>query len=468
MKIKKGIAWFASFTLLSIFITFSVFHLHDNEVAAKESSTYESLKIFASVLDLIQRDYVESVEPQKIIEGAIQGMLNALDPHSSYMKAEEYKELQVETKGSFSGIGIEISQKDGVLTVVSPIEGTPADKAGLKPNDKIIKIGDKSTKDMTLTEAVKMLRGPRGTEVTISIFREGFNELKEITLKRDVIPIRSVRFERLDDGYGYVRISNFLTKTIDDFKAALTSLDEKGELKGLILDLRNNPGGLLEQAVKISDEFLDEGLIVYTDGRVENQKMTFKAYPNGQKKTYPIVVLVNEGSASASEIVAGALQDHKKAIVVGTQTFGKGSVQTVVPLPDGSAVRLTTARYYTPNGRSIQAKGITPDLSVPLVIEDGEKKDKEKKSKFPRLKESDLERHLEAVPTKQNENGKPSDKKENGQDENRQKDKKDIDKDGAGEGVIENGKKFVMDNQIEEAVRVLKAWGLIATFGKNK
>ncbi len=466
MKIGKPDKWLVSFTILFACVSLGVFHTQHNEVSAKESSTYETLKIFASVLDLIQRDYVETVEPQKIIEGAIQGMLNALDPHSSYMKPDEYKELQVETKGSFSGIGIEISQKEGVLTVVSPIEGTPADKAGLKPNDKIIKIGDKSTKDMTLTEAVKLLRGPKGTEVSISIFRDGLTELKEITLKRDVIPIKSVRFERLEDGYGYIRISNFLTKTIDDFKAALAALEEQGDIKGLILDMRNNPGGLLEQAVKISDEFLDEGLVVYTDGRVENQRMKFMAYPNGQKNHYPIVVLVNEGSASASEIVAGALQDHKKAIVIGTQTFGKGSVQTVIPLPDGSAVRLTTARYYTPNGRSIQAKGITPDIIVPFVAEDIEKK--EKKSKFPRLKESDLERHLDAVPAKQDDKIKQlQEKQDSGQEDSKQKNKKNNGKGDEASGS-ENGKKFVMDNQIEEAVRVLKAWGLISALNNKK
>lgn len=425
---------------------------------AKESETYEALRLFAAVLDLIQRDYVEDVEPKKLIYGAINGMLTSLDPHSGFLKPEEYKELQIETKGSFTGIGIEITQKDGLPTVVSPIEGTPADKAGLKPNDKIVKIGDKQTKDMTLTEVVKLLRGPKGTEVTISVFREGWTGLKEFTLKRDVIPIRSVRFHKIEDGYGYIRISNFLNKTTEDFRNALKELEgEKGTLKGLILDVRNNPGGLLDQAVNISDEFIDSGLIVYTDGRVADQKIKFSAHPDKIHRNYPIVVLVNEGSASASEIVAGALQDHKRAIIMGTQTFGKGSVQVVNPLPDGSAVRLTIARYYTPNGRSIQAKGITPDIVVPFVPkEKADTNGKDKKNNI--LKESDLKGHLRPEGKSDDKDvAKPQTKSE-GKSE-------DVPVTPSEEGPA-IGKDFVMDNQIEEALRILKAWEIFAQFKK--
>ncbi len=404
--------------------------------SAKEEDTYEELKTFAAVLELVQRNYVEQVAPRKLIYGAIQGMLQSLDPHSAFMKPEDFKELQVETKGSFTGIGIEITLRDGVLTVVSPIEGTPAFKAGLKANDKILKINGKSTKNMTLIDAVKLLRGPKGTKVTISIFREGWRQLKDVTIVRDVIPIKSVRYRMLEDGYGYVRISNFREKTSSELKKALKEMEGKKGLKGLVLDLRNDPGGLLDQAVKVADEFLNSGLIVYTDGRVKSQKIKFEAHPNGEPHDYPIAVLVNEGSASASEIVAGALQDHKRAIIIGTQTFGKGSVQTIIPLPDGAAVRLTTARYFTPSGRSIQAEGIHPDIVVPFVPEE-KKEAKEDKSPFHFLKEKDLEGHLpgekekKATPAKQEE-----------------KEKK---KDGAKQGPP-------MDNQLKEALRILKAW----------
>jgi len=453
LHFPKRSRWIFFSVSLCLLISVVVFSQGKSLAVAKESETYEALRLFASVLDLIQRDYVEEVEPKKLIYGAINGMLTSLDPHSGFLKPEEFKEFQIETKGSFTGIGIEITQKDGVPTVVSPIEGTPADKAGLKPNDKIVKIGDKQTKDMTLTEVVKLLRGPKGTEVTISVFRDGWTGLKEFTLKRDVIPIRSVRFHKIEDGYGYIRVSNFLNKTTEDFKNALKELEgEKGGLKGLILDVRNNPGGLLDQAVNISDEFIDSGLIVYTDGRVADQKIKFAAHPNKIQRNYPIVVLVNEGSASASEIVAGALQDHKRAIVMGTQSFGKGSVQVVNPLPDGSAVRLTIARYYTPNGRSIQAKGITPDIVVPFVPK--EKTDtngKDKKNSI--LKESDLKGHLRPEGKTDEKEGKPQSKQEEVVAP-------------AGDEIPVSGKEFVMDNQIEEALRILKAWDIFAQFKK--
>lgn len=449
---KSGRYWLVIIVLICFFVVIGTYQAHQL-ASARENGTYEQLKIFGSVLDLVQRNYVEEIPPQKLIYGAVQGMLKSLDPHSSFMKPEDYKELQIETKGSFTGIGIEISLKDGILTVVSPIEGTPAYKAGLKANDKIFKIEDKTTKNMTLIEAVKLLRGAKGTDVTISIYREGWRRLKDITLTRDVIPIKSVRSRMLEDGYGYIRISNFQNKTTFELKKALRELEKGKGLKGLVLDLRNNPGGLLDQAVKVADVFLKKGLIVYTDGRIEEQKMRFEAHQDKHSHDYPIAVLVNEGSASASEIVAGALQDHKRAIILGIQTFGKGSVQTIIPLEDGSAVRLTTARYYTPNGRSIQAKGIEPDIEIPYMPL---KKTKEKDKIFHFLTERDLEGHLlnedEAI-----------------EDElNSVKDKKDKPEAIDSEVDNEETQPPPMDNQLEEAVRILKAWAIFKQVASSK
>ncbi|MHB8150480.1 MAG: S41 family peptidase [Desulfobulbia bacterium] len=366
-------------------------------VTATTQDTYESLEAFSKILSLVQENYVEEVDSQKAIEGAIKGMLTTLDPHSSYMKPEDFKELQVETQGSFTGIGIEITMKDNILTVVSPIEGTPAFAKGLKAGDKIVKIGEEPTQDMSLMEAVKRLRGPKGSEVTISIHRKGWPDLKEITLIRDIIPIHSVKSKLLEPGYPYIRIINFQAQTTTDFKKALSDLEKQGKIKGLIVDLRNNPGGLLDQSVKIADIFIDEGVIVSTKGRIKEQNSMFYARDNNTKYKFPLVVLVNEGSASASEIVAGALQDHKKAVIIGAQTFGKGSVQTIIPMDSGAGLRLTTARYYTPSGRSIQATGITPDIIVPspasLTVEQDEKDDEqEKKPKY--LREKDLKHHI--------------------------------------------------------------------------
>ncbi|MHB1016175.1 MAG: S41 family peptidase [Desulfurivibrionaceae bacterium] len=366
-------------------------------VTATTQDTYESLESFSKVLNLVQENYVDEVDSQKAIEGAIKGMLATLDPHSSYMKPDDFKELQVETQGSFTGIGIEITMKDNILTVVSPIEGTPAFAKGIKAGDKIVKIGDEQTQDMSLMDAVKRLRGPKGSEVTISIYRKGWTDIKEITLIRDIIPIHSVKAKMLEPGYPYIHIANFQAQTTADFKKALADMEKEGKIKGLILDLRNNPGGLLDQAVKIADIFIDEGVIVSTKGRVKEQNTVFYAHANGGKYKFPLVVLVNEGSASASEIVAGALQDHKKAVIIGAQTFGKGSVQTIIPMDNGAGLRLTTARYYTPSGRSIQATGITPDIVVPsptnTSVENNDKADdQDKKPKY--LREKDLEHHI--------------------------------------------------------------------------
>ncbi len=334
--------------------------------ALPSAGTYHELETFANVLAIVQKNYVEPVSTKRLIDGAITGMLASLDPHSAYLTPELYRDLEVETRGSFGGLGIEITIRNGVLTVVSPIEDTPAYRAGLKGGDQIVKINDDFTKDMTLTGAVKQMRGPKGTKIRLTIHRRGVPELFTVTLVRDIIRIKSVKTKTLPQGYGYVRVTTFQESTSDAVEKALDQFkkDDQGKIKGVILDLRDDPGGLLNQAVKVSDEFLDGGLIVYTQGRNQNQQQKYFSHRKSGFSPYPMVVLVNGGSASASEIVAGALQDQKRAVLVGTQTFGKGSVQTILPLDDRSALRLTTARYFTPNGRSIQAVGITPDVEV--------------------------------------------------------------------------------------------------------
>ena len=363
-------------------------------VGAASNTSYEDLETFTNVLAIIQKNYVEDVDTKRLVEGAINGMLASLDPHSAYLTPELYKELQVETKGSFGGLGIEITNRNGMLTVVAPIEDTPAYRAGIKAQDIILKIDGEFTKDMSLVEAVKKMRGPKNTKVKLTIKREHPQKLLDVVLTREVIKIQSVKSRALPAGYGYLRVTQFQEHSDDDVERALRDLEkETGGLKGLVLDLRNNPGGLLTQAVKISDIFLDSGLIVYTDGRLENQKQKYFAHKANTWDDFPMVVLVNGGSASASEIVAGALQDHKRAMVLGTQTFGKGSVQTILPLDETSALRLTTARYFTPNGRSIQAKGIEPDV----VIDQGGKQQAKAggDSTGPLLREANLPRHLE-------------------------------------------------------------------------
>jgi carboxyl-terminal processing protease len=326
--------------------------------------TYEKLKTLTEILSLIQSNYVDDVNSKELIYGAVKGMLETLDPHSSFMPPEAFKEMQVETHGSFGGLGIEITVKDRFLTVVAPIEGTPADRAGIQPGDRIVKIEGQITKDLTLLDAVRKLRGPKGSKVTISILREGSPELMDFTLVREVIEVKSVRSKDLGDGIYYVRLASFQERTSKDLERVLEQAQTAGTT-ALILDLRNDPGGLLNQAVAVGDMFLDKGqLIVYTQGRIKNQDLRFTAeHSNGLPK-WPMVVLVNGGSASASEIVAGALQDWKRAVLLGTKTFGKGSVQTVIPLSDGSGLRLTTAKYFTPRGRSIHGTGIMPDIIV--------------------------------------------------------------------------------------------------------
>ena len=328
--------------------------------------TYEKLKVFTEILSLVQSNYVDEVKSKELIYGAVKGMLETLDPHSAFMPPETFREMQVETQGSFGGLGIEITVKDRALTVVAPIEGTPADRAGIQPGDRIIKIEGQPTKDLTLMDAVRKLRGPKGSKVTITILREGSLEPLDVTLVREVIEVKSVRSKDLGDGIYYVRLSSFQERTTKDLERVLEQAQKAGST-ALILDLRNDPGGLLNQAVAVSDMFLDKGqLIVYTQGRVKNQDLRFTAEHSNGFPRWPMVVLVNGGSASASEIVAGALQDWKRAVILGTKTFGKGSVQTVIPLSDGSGLRLTTAKYFTPRGRSIHGIGIMPDILVEL------------------------------------------------------------------------------------------------------
>lgn len=387
-KTRKIVLWTTAIAALALFVG-----LGAQRHCSAQGNDYESIEMFTDVLSIVKKSYVEEVDTKKLIYGAINGMLASLDPHSSFMTPESYKEMKIDTKGQFGGLGIEISIKDGMLTVISPIEDTPAYKAGIKAGDQILRIDEKFTKDLTINEAVKRMRGQKGTKVTLTIMRDGFDKPREFPLVRDVIQVKSVKYKTLDNGYGYVRIAQFQEKTDDDLAKALSALrsENGGSLKGLVLDVRNDPGGLLDQAVRVAEHFLAEGdLIVYTEGREKESKVRYNSRGGRKEPAYPMVVLINGGSASASEIVAGALQDHKRGVVMGTQSFGKGSVQSLIELSDNSGLRLTTARYYTPSGRSIQAKGITPDITVERM----ELPATEKKESM-HIREKDLENHFE-------------------------------------------------------------------------
>ncbi|MDG2307429.1 MAG: S41 family peptidase [Candidatus Binatia bacterium] len=421
-------------------------------VSAVGGDAYDRLETFTSILTIVQKNYVEEVGTKELLEGAVNGMLGSLDPHSAYLTPELYKELQVDTKGSFGGLGIEITNRSGVLTVVSPIEDTPAYRAGIQPGDQIIKIEGEFTKDLALMDAVKKMRGPPGSKVKISVKREGTADLIDFTITREDIQIQSVKSRDLGDGYGYVRITQFQERTAQNVDNALSEIAAAngGAILGLVLDLRNDPGGLLSQAVKVTDEFLDSGMIVYTDGRLDSQNQKYFAHKQGSSTDFPMVVLVNGGTASAAEIVAGALQDHKRALVLGTQTFGKGSVQTILPLDDSSAIRLTTARYYTPGGRSIQATGIVPDIemenNVRLVRQDGRP--------LPQdfLREANLPKHLE------NENGSDDDDDEEGAQPEKQAA-------AAPSGVLGE---LGQDPQLDRALELLKSWHVFKTLVAKK
>jgi carboxyl-terminal processing protease len=353
--------------------------------ASPAAEGYEDLKTFTEVLSMVKKHYVEEVKTKDIVYAAIKGMLNSLDPHSSFMPPEEYKEMQVETKGEFGGIGIQIGVKDNTLTVIAPIEDTPAFQAGIKAGDKIVKINSEPTRNMALEDAVSKMRGAPKTSVTISVLREGWKEPRDFTMTREIVKIKSVKSRVIEGGIGYVKISQFQEQTASDLAAAIKALEDK-KVTALILDLRNDPGGLLNSAIDVAGQFLPKGkLVVYTKTR-SGEKSEFRT-EDGNPFTQPMIVLVNQGSASASEIVAGALKDWNRAVILGTQTFGKGSVQTVIPLSDGAGLRLTTAKYYTPKGTSIQNTGITPDIEVKLEAKNGGKE-------HPVLRERDLERHL--------------------------------------------------------------------------
>ncbi|MFH2012733.1 MAG: S41 family peptidase [Pseudomonadota bacterium] len=399
-------------------------------VSAVNKETYEKLKMFTDVLSIVQKNYVEEVDTDKLLYGAVNGMLETLDPHSSFMSPDVFKEMKVETRGVFGGLGIEITKKEGVLMVISPIEDTPAFRAGIKAGDYIVKINGKPTKDIGLMDAVKLMRGPAGTQITISILREGLSEPKDYTITRAVIKIESVKHKILEEGYGYIRIKNFQDKTSNDLKEALNKLEaEKSGIKGLVLDLRNNPGGPFDEALLVSDEFLDSGIITYTEERAKESRKEYRAHGNDKAHDYPIIVLVNAGSASASEIVAGALQDNGRALILGVQTFGKATVQSIYPLEDGSGLKLTIGRYYTPKGTSIQAKGITPDIIVPDKIPLGT----EESRKIRFLREKDLERHFEDTA-------------------------KEEEKEKASEDVKEG--KISEDIQLDRALELLKSWNV--------
>ncbi|MDX2495390.1 MAG: S41 family peptidase [Desulfuromusa sp.] len=387
-KIKRLIL--GGITLLVLCFAMTVF---SGNLFASEEDDYMNLEIFTDVLSLIRSSYVEDVDMDELVYGAIRGMLNTLDPHSSFLTPEMYKEMQADTHGEFGGLGIEITIKDGELIIVSPIEDTPAYAVGVKAGDQIVKIDGKPTRDIDFMEAVRMLRGPKGEAITISIHRSDEDKLREFTIIRDIIQVQSVKSNFLQGHFGYVRVSQFQDRTGSDLKEHLRSLrnDNGDQLRGMILDLRNNPGGLLDQAVAVSDLFLSEGLIVYTEGREAEAQLTFSAQPAGTEPDYPLIVMINGGSASAAEIVAGALQDHNRAIILGEQSFGKGSVQTVIPLDDLSGLRLTTARYFTPSGRSIQARGIHPDIVVPPLISVAQEKT------GTLLREQDLANHFQSL-----------------------------------------------------------------------
>lgn len=351
----------------------------------------DDLRAFSEVFGQIKASYVEEISDHDLLENAIKGMLTGLDPHSTYLDTKDFKELREGTRGEFGGLGIEVGMEDGFVKVIAPIDDTPASKAGVQAGDLVIRLDEKPVKGMTLSDAVKVMRGKPGDDILLTIIREGEERPLKITITRAIIKVVSVKHRILEPGYGYVRIASFQTRTGVNLRDAISELKKESEskqLKGLVLDLRNNPGGLLDAAVSVSDAFIESGLIVYTEGRIENSKMSFKAGPDDLLKGAPIVVLINGGSASASEIVAGAMQDHKRAVIMGQQSFGKGSVQTVLENNKGGAIKLTTARYFTPSGRSIQAEGITPDVTLSKVKL--EKLDDD----FVALKERDLTKHL--------------------------------------------------------------------------
>lgn len=368
MKLKKPLIWISV-----LMLTVTTLFVGASRVQADDR--YQDLQLFAKVLNLVQQYYVEEVDVKKLIYGGIKGMLKELDPHTNFLPPDIYKEFESETSGEFGGIGIEITVQNGVLTIISPIEDTPAWKAGVKAGDKIVEIDGESTKGFSLVEAAQKMKGKRGSKIRLGIFREGFDKPKEFSIERGVVKIKSAKYTDLQDGYCYIRLTSFIENSAVDMEKELKEHQKKYKhIRGMILDLRHNPGGLLDQAVQISDLFLDQGTIVSTMGRNKKEKEVLYAKKAGTLENFPLIVLVDEYSASASEIVAGALQDNKRALIMGHRTFGKGSVQSVVKLGDGSGLKLTVGRYYTPSGKSIQSEGIHPDIELPDIDTDAFKK----------------------------------------------------------------------------------------------
>lgn len=411
--------------------------------AEKPQLPLEDLRTFTKVFDHIRKAYVRDIDDSTLLEYAIKGMLSELDPHSAYLDASDFEDLQVNTSGEFGGLGIEVGMEDGYVKVISPIDDTPAKKAGVEAGDLIIKLDGDSVKGLSLNEAVNKMRGKKGSDLEVTIVREGADKPFELNITRDTISVRSVRTRMLEDGYGYLRIAQFQVNTGKDVVKELNKLKaeqiELGQpLKGLVLDLRNNPGGVLQASVEVADAFLNDGLIVYTEGKIENAELTYSAMPGDDTDGLPLVVLINGGSASASEIVAGALQDHERGIIMGTRSFGKGSVQTVMPISDETAIKMTTALYFTPNGRSIQAQGIEPDVLVERA------KVTKLEERGGRVTEADLKGHLG--------NG-------NGGDESNAKDRADSKSDAEDLST--------RDNQVYEALTLLKGLHIFSRYNNK-
>ena len=450
--------------LFALIGTTFLFLPYSDAVKANNDDRYSELQNFSKVLNLIQQFYVEEVDTKKLIYGAIKGMLRELDPHTNFMQPELFKDFESETSGEFGGLGIEISIQSGVLTIISPIEDTPAWEAGIKPGDKVIAVNGNSTKGLSLVEASQLMRGKRGTKVVLRIVRETEDDPRDITITRGSVKIRSVKYTDLDEGYAYTRVTAFNETTAKDLEKAIDShLAKHKKVEGLLIDLRRNPGGLLDQAVKASDLFLKDGIIVSTIGRTKKDKEVTMATKKGRFTDFPLIVLVNEYSASASEILAGALQDNKRALIVGERTFGKGSVQSVVKLPDGSGLKMTVARYYTPSGVSIQSEGIKPDIELEEVDAEGFAK-AVVKTKGPR--EKDIQGHLKGDREKAAASGgKDVETNNNKQEAGALAWWKDLGS-KKGDNLSTKEKLFKSDYQVYQAFSYLKTWKTLKTIQK--
>ena len=441
----KNHTWVTSLIAGALSLNFSCHTLAEASTEEQEPQTekisvlpLEDLQVFTKAFDHIRNSYVEEISDSKLLEYAIRGMIAELDPHSVYLDAEQFEDMRVHTTGQFGGLGIEVGMENGFVKVISPIDDTPAAKAGILAGDLIIKLDDTAVKGLDLGEAVDIMRGEKGTKITLTVVREGIDQPFEITITRDIIKVRSVRSEIKEKDFGYIRIAQFQSKTAEDVRKAYDKLvSENDDLKGLILDLRNNPGGVLRASVDVADHFLEKGLIVYTEGRMNQADIEYEATPGDITDNLPIVVLINEGSASASEIVSGALQDHQRAIIMGERSFGKGSVQTIIPITNERAIKITTARYFTPSGRSIQAEGIEPDINIGRVHVTAVKKG------FS-VSESELKGHLS-----------------NGKKKRKDKDKEETDEQDSAD--LQNS-----DNQLFEAITLLKGINLFQRSQQQK